>query len=99
MDGIMFELAVSTDAGVKVDCVLLHILRSLVAWTYGLPSAPPGKTIGQAKDVPSQFPAEIFFSFNTSDEDRYCNTLSVEPLRIIVCRTISALKTIFRSQR
>ena len=35
----------------------------------------------------------MLFSLSTSDDDKYDSTLSVDPLRIIICSTISALNT------
>ena len=43
--------------------------------------------------APSQFPADTFRSLKTSEVDKYASTLSVAPLRIIVCSTINALNT------
>lgn len=49
------------------------------------------------ENSPSQFPPDTFRNLNTSDEDRYCSTLSVAPFRIIVCSTMRALNTTWAS--
>lgn len=47
-------------------------------------------------NAPSHWLVDTFFNRSTSEEERYESTLSVAPLRIMVCSTMSALKTTYQ---
>jgi hypothetical protein len=83
----------------KHESVSRDILHSVVDFEEhcNLPRTQSVLGSGQQhnRNIPSQFPADTFFNRSTSDVDKYARTLSVAPLRIIVCKTISALKTIY----
>ena len=89
----MFEFAVGTYPRVEVFRIVLEVLRRVIACVTEMRWRSDDQ--GREGRLPSQLPDETLRSLRTSEEERYCRTLSVAPLRIIVWRTINALKTTY----